>query len=381
MADDDNIIFDNEKFYPILIGGNGGPGNRVEEAITPTGPDGEPIGPTVQVFQFSATDNLANNAEAVISVQHVPSGEAVFFKAFITSFSDSISPSYNEETVFGRTDPIFTYRNATRSITLNWKIPAETYSEAYENLAKAQKLAQFPYPSYTNINNATTISQTSLCRLKVMNLLAKSSPTAKPDNPAQGILDTFNGYISSKNPDEGALGVIKSITILHNIENPDAGGGVLYLGKNTVLPKLIEINMSFDVIHEDTLGWRESGEKGGKASFGNSSFPFKTVNVEEITKEELDQLQTFNELIEAERQNQANIDNAKARYSGAFSNARFNKDQKRIERLEGKQNLNSRQQNRLDYLRSARDGQIAQEASFNEGLSTEEVGAIMETID
>jgi hypothetical protein len=372
MADDDNTNFNNEKFYPVLIGGDGkGPGTRVEEQLS----SGEES-PPKQVFQFSATDNLANQSEAVISVLHVPSGESIFFKAFITAFSDSISPSYNEETVFGRTDSIYTYQSSRRNITINWKIPAETYSEAYENLAKAQKLAQFPYPSYTDINNAATISQTSLCRLKIMNLLAKSGPVAKASNAAQGTSDLqkFNGYRSSKDPSQGALGVIKSITILHNIENPDAGGGVLYLGKNTVLPKLIEINMSFDVIHEQTLGWQNG-------NFKNNSFPFKTVDVEEITEEQLNNIQTFNELIERERQNQANIDNAQARYSGAFSEARKNKDMERIAALERKDNLNDRQQKRLDYLRSARDGQIALESpDINPGLSSEETVLLMETL-
>ena len=74
----------------------------------------------------ASTDGLANNAEAVLSFFHVPSESDVFFKSFITTFAESYNCDWNPDTVFGRTDPIYTFKNTTRSITLGWKIPAET---------------------------------------------------------------------------------------------------------------------------------------------------------------------------------------------------------------------------------------------------------------
>ena len=152
------------------------------------------------------------------------------------------------------------------------------------------------------------------------------------------------------------MGVIKSLTISHNIENPDNGGGVLYLGKNTVLPKLIEINMSFDVIHENTLGYQN-----GKFIAGG--FPYNTTDglVPEQTAETLAQFADFNEELQRERQNEADRANALARYSGLGGDARFNKDEKRINRLRDKENLSERQQEKLDYLESARRGQESME--------------------
>ena len=115
----------------------------------------------------ASTDGLANVAEAVLSFYHLPSEKDIFFKAFITTFNESYACEWNTETVFGRTDPIYTFKNNVRRITLGWKIPAETMSEAYENLAKVQRLAQFLYPTYANIANTEVLSQSPLVRLSL----------------------------------------------------------------------------------------------------------------------------------------------------------------------------------------------------------------------
>ena len=358
---DDGLGFDSQKYFPVVLDEDISDLEFRNSVFDESGPRTIDALRGRRIEYSSATDNIANQHEAVISLLHLPSGQDLYFKAFITSFNDSIAPSYNEETVFGRTDSIYTYKNTTRNITLNWKIPASTYSEAYENLAKAQKLAQFVYPTYKRIPAAQTISQTSLVRLKVMNLLAKqgSNLAVVEDAPFsftpvqdRSDLQKFAGYRSNSDSSQGAMGVIKSLTISHNIENPDNGGGVLYLGKNTVLPKLIEINMSFDVIHENTLGYQN-----GKFMAGG--VPYNTTDglVPEQTAETLARFADFNEEVQRARQNEADRANALARYSGLGGKARFKKDENRINRLRNRENLSERQQEKLDYLESSRRGQ------------------------
>lgn len=356
MSDKDaKSKFNTVRYRPVRVGETITDAGGLDSTLDPDNPRGSVAD---EVFINSATDNLANSAEAVISFQHVPSGKDVYFKAFITTFSDSLSPSYSEETVFGRTDPIYTFKNTTRNISLNWKVPAETISEAYENLVRAQKLAQFVYPNYDDINNALTLTQTPLVRLKVMNLLAKTAPQSARINPAEANSrsDKLREYRSTSKSSQGALGVIKSITILHNLENFDAG--VIFLRTNTVLPKLIEINISFDVIHEDTLGW--SGH-----NFKSKGFPYNVKEQEPITDQDLSELTTFDERLEerraaSEQREMASQDraNAEARYAGMGGNARFKQDQKRIQKLKDKDRpLNDRQQANFDYLNSTVRGQ------------------------
>ena len=67
----------------------------------------------------------------------------------------------------------------------------------------------------------------------------------------------------------GRLGVLKSLTINHNLAGEP---GVIERGPTggNVLPKLIEINFDFDVIHEHALGW-DSTEQ-----FSTPAFPYGT---------------------------------------------------------------------------------------------------------
>jgi len=44
-----------------------------------------------------------------IEVYHIISGVSVFFKAFLTDFTDNFITNYNKEQVFGRSDPIHLY--------------------------------------------------------------------------------------------------------------------------------------------------------------------------------------------------------------------------------------------------------------------------------
>ena len=90
-----------------------------------------------------ASDAYAMNKGAYISFQHVPSKTTVNFKAFITTFNESYNSDWAPEVVYGRIDPIYLFKNTTRKISLAFKIPAETESEALENLGRVQKLVQF----------------------------------------------------------------------------------------------------------------------------------------------------------------------------------------------------------------------------------------------
>ena len=49
------------------------------------------------------------------------------------------------------------------------------------------------------------------------------------------------------------LGAISNLAVNHNIDNPDIG--VIGPGNGTLLPKMIELNLTFNVIHEHTIGW------------------------------------------------------------------------------------------------------------------------------
>jgi len=216
----------------------------------------------------SDTDILAGSPghEMAVSFRHEPTGKSVFFKAFITSLNESFSSDWVEEVVYGRTDPIQLFKFTSRRISMGLKVPAESFGEAYDNLGRVALLTQFLYPNYTAHGKGYFPSQGPLMRLKVMNLIAKAG-TQMGGGSGGGDGD-YSTYRSTADASQGLLGVLTSLTINHNLESPDIT--TFAKDKNTVLPGLIELSVSFTAIHEKRLGWNEE-------KFNDESFPYGVI--------------------------------------------------------------------------------------------------------
>jgi len=193
----------------------------------------------------SLSDSYANHIKTYISFKHLDSDQTVYFKAFITNLVETFSAGWTPESIYGRVDPVPIYAQTQRSISLNLTVPADSIGEAYENLGRVQKLVQFLYPSYvSNGDESRTITKSPLIRLKAMNLVSKgSTPSAKGESPSQ----YYDEYTSDAHPDQGLLGFVNGLTVMHNLEN-DAG--VFEKAQNTVLTKQIDISLTFMPIHE-----------------------------------------------------------------------------------------------------------------------------------
>ena len=274
-------------------------------------------------------DALANDSQMVVSFRHEPSGTDVFFKAFIMAFNETYSSDWVSEVVFGRTDPIHLFKQTSRRIALGIKVPAATQGEAFDNLARVQQLVQFLYPNYEKAGGAQLLAQNPFVRLKVMNLarstvdLAGAGSSEDADKTANEAYKTlYQEYTSTADPGKGLLGVITSLTVAHNIDNP--GIGVLAKdgpSSNTILPKMIELSLDFAVIHEKTLGWMN--DQGGTFNKDDPYFPYgvKTTSAAMKALAEKRFSETTTKLPADVKQQ--DIDNAKARFSGWWPKSRW----------------------------------------------------------
>jgi hypothetical protein len=176
--------------------------------------------------------------------------QRVSFPAYITAFSDSFTPNWNSTPVFGRADPIPTYSNTTRAVTLGLMIPCFSKADANENLKKLNMLIKSLYPGYEEVNASgqKALDSPPLVRIKFANLLINHK------NPAKGLL----GYITSFSSDFG----IQSKGV---IMDKDSTYGYL-------LPRAIGFNISFSPLHESTIGWNNSAPDG--EFYGNENFPY-----------------------------------------------------------------------------------------------------------
>ena len=273
MANDNNTNkFNSQKYYPITMGVDqlqGKTEDRVgAQKAYAKGEDHSLFDNAVidrPNAYVDAASAYANNLEMVVSFYHVPSGQSVYFKAFITAFNETYSCDWGREAVFGRVDPIYLFKQTDRRISLALAVPAASDSEGFENLGRVQMLSQFLYPAYTDIESATSIAQSPLVRIKVMNLLQKTGGTVDSDASPW---DLMTSYQSSNEAASGQLGVINSLSVNHNLERADAG--VIERGPNTILPKHIELNLEFSPIHEAPLGWQDGESKNQLFPYGVS---------------------------------------------------------------------------------------------------------------
>ena len=180
-------------------------------------------------------------------------GNYVCFVAFLTSFSQNFASNWNQEEVMGRMDPISTFKNTKRTISVGWDIPASEVLVAKENLARCNNLVGLLYPSYSNQapnTNALAMSKPPLLRLKYANLI---------DGPQK----------------KGLLGFITSCDWQPVLEM-----GVFGDGKN-IWPKVISMSISFQVLHEVTPGYNVDDSK-----IPGKEWPFAGATIEQILEEE-----------------------------------------------------------------------------------------------
>jgi len=191
---------------------------------------------------------------------HLPSGKTVGFKAFLTNYAEQYNSQWNMESALGRMDPIHTFKNTTRSITLGWNLVSNSVMEAAENQKNLSSLIQMLYPSYSDTDSEVKVMSTPpLMKLKFANLIQDvtqgtnmlktdtTSATNGGGSPAQlGVLDS------------GLVGRVDGLTVA-----PDSDAGYIVIPGDDgplIYPKTIGLNCTFYVIHTHPLGWEGSAK-------------------------------------------------------------------------------------------------------------------------
>jgi hypothetical protein len=192
----------------------------------------------------------------VLQLMHIPSGQSVTFKAILTQFADTYSPSWKEDSVYGRMDKIANFNSIGRTITIGWDMVAATIEEAQDNLAKQSQLARFLYPSYSTSegSGASAISASPLLKLSFVNWVQNNE--------------------SQSNSKKGATGAAKSAGLVGYINSPVAFAPVLNDGffdpPAQLYPVHTSCNITFVVLHvlKTGLGWDSTG------TFRTFGFPY-----------------------------------------------------------------------------------------------------------
>tara|TARA_R100000664_G_C2757374_1_gene145585 strand:+ start:570 stop:1568 length:999 start_codon:yes stop_codon:yes gene_type:complete len=189
---------------------------------------------------------MAVARQQLLYVKHLGSKKSVGLFPEITNLATNYSVNWNEQPVYGRPDPLATYQNTQRIITIGFKLTAANIMEAKYNFEKTLgrggenfcSLSNMMYPTYHNVGNYKTIAQPPLMALKHVQLL-QSFGNAERDGMLCGYFKSCNMVPDFK---EGAYEDAKRVG-------------------NRVYPKIINVNMVFHVLHDYTLGWEaDTGE-------------------------------------------------------------------------------------------------------------------------
>jgi len=199
------------------------------------------------------SDHLFIKGGYRIEIYHVPSGRTVKFKAWVTSFSDSYQSNWNTEDVYGRMDPISTFQNTRRTISLSWDVVSAHLEEAKKNMRKCQMLFRMLYPAYDGGgNNASNIRQAPLFKVKFGNLISGAKQSGGASVINSGLLGTLSGFEYS----------------------PDFESGFFTPGVAKMYPQTIALNAEFQVLHNFPLGWNQNKK------FRTKGFPYNVSGVD-----------------------------------------------------------------------------------------------------
>ena len=120
-----------------------------------------------------------------------------FFPAYVTSFSDEYTSNFNQQSVYGRMDPINTFQNTQRVISLSFMCPAASGEDAAYYLRACSALIRSMYPNYAKTgvtqggsNETSIITAPPMFAIRFGNLI-------------QGVVEGQGGLL---------MGVIPSLT-------------------------------------------------------------------------------------------------------------------------------------------------------------------------
>jgi hypothetical protein len=227
----------------------------------------------------------ANSTGAKLIIESTVTGYREHFIAFLTDFSQTFQSNWNSEEVYGRNDPIATFKSTKRTISIAFEIPAGSAQEAENNLIRTSNLIQMMYPGYHNTQSLNKDSDGSVGQEQVTN---STTTTDNRTTIAGGVVLGKNplvkitfGNLIRANTGGGLLGWIGSLNWKPNLE-----AGLFVSAPGRFFPKVISISFDFNVLHQENLGQKHDPEfKKGKNVVkdwlgSNKSFPFASPNVQ-----------------------------------------------------------------------------------------------------
>ena len=162
---------------------------------------------------------------------HIVNAEKLYFSSIITELTDSWTPRWSANNVYGRMDPVSFYAGTGRELTLGFRVISDDEEEAQENMRKIQKLLQYQYPVYkAAAGGLKLLLAPPYFQISFMNIVLGSGGKA------------LQGYIN------GAVQINPGFQSKDQTQYFSSDLKQLYFSDVNIL-------LRFQILHEDTVGY------------------------------------------------------------------------------------------------------------------------------
>jgi len=208
---------------------------------------------------------------------------ACAFRAALTDFKDTVKPTWNTTSVYGRMDPIATFQRTERKINFSFDAVSENRDEAAIQYKRLRLLQSYMYPTYTTSAEGFDILEAApLIRIGFSNWTPRViSPGSKlggwnPKGPQYAVpgQTTHGRLIAGPQIDTlYLLGYIDGdVSFAPDLKTPlfeSRGTSKKYKYKaplrgmteaTRLWPSKMSVSISFTVLHEEKVGWALDSE-------------------------------------------------------------------------------------------------------------------------
>tara|TARA_A100001515_G_scaffold85693_2_gene68093 strand:+ start:1102 stop:1908 length:807 start_codon:yes stop_codon:yes gene_type:complete len=240
-------------------------GEPLPEVIERDKPTGGPANSGISLGV--SNDESFKDTEPLI-IQSMINNSSVYLQGVVSNVSLGWSSNWQEEVVYGRLDPIPTYSNTTRtvSITVQLVTPAgsskiKKLSLAKAKLEKLNVLANMCYPGYdfnaenNNSFNTGILKAAPLVKIKYGNVITGNLTGVEPK--------MLLGYIKSLNVDFQADGMFAI--------------GVSSSNQDEKYFQKISVSLEFGVLHTHNVGTDVDGDSLVNAYGDNKTLTAETI--------------------------------------------------------------------------------------------------------
>ena len=179
---------------------------------------------------------------------HIKDADTLYFSSIITEFTDTWTPRWTANNVYGRMDPVSFYGGTGRELTLGFRVISDEKSEAAQNMKKIQQLIQYQYPVYSQ-QAMPLISAPPYFELKFMNMVGGAAGKK------------LRGYVN------GALQINPGFQAKEQTQYFSEAYDKIYFSD-------VNITLRFQVLHEASIGFIGTNFNQGDAyPYGSNGAP------------------------------------------------------------------------------------------------------------